>query len=237
MIVAANFKTHQTRKGTFHYLAVLEDFLLHEEIHQQAIVFPPATALEHHDGHVLVGTQNAYPAQNGAFTGEIGLEQLEEFDIHTILIGHSERRHLLGETQESIASKFAFFKEQHFNIVYCIGEPLDVREAGEDALMAYLQTQLEGIDLNYERLTVAYEPVWAIGTGVTPSLEAIERTHVALKGLINTPLLYGGSVKRDNAEEIMALNAVDGILVGSGALDVDDFCAMLKTAQHLEEGE
>ncbi|MDX1295881.1 MAG: triose-phosphate isomerase, partial [Sulfurimonadaceae bacterium] len=159
MIIAANFKTNLTRKKTAAYLETLEAFLRENAITEIVMVFPPATALDEHDGQAVVGAQNAYPAQNGAFTGELGLDQLEEFGIDTVLIGHSERRHVLGESQEEIASKFAFYKEQGFTIVYCIGEPLEVRDEGNDALMAYLEAQFEGIDLAYGTLVIAYEPV------------------------------------------------------------------------------
>lgn len=235
MIIAANFKTNLTRKATAAYLEKLEQFIADNAITQEVLVFPPLTALDLHDGKALVGAQNAYAVQSGAFTGEIGCEQLDEFGITTILIGHSERRHVLGETQEDIASKFAFYKERGFRIVYCIGEPLAVREEGEKALMAYLDAQLEGIDIGYEGLVVAYEPVWAIGTGLTPSNEDIERLHTALKGRIDKPLLYGGSVKMNNAKEILALENVDGILVGGASLYVDHFCRMIGDAQNINK--
>ncbi len=237
MIIAANFKTNLTRQKTAEYMAVLEAFLEKEGVTQEVMVFPPATALDRFDGRTQVGTQNAYPTRNGAFTGELGLEQLEEFGTDTILIGHSERRHVMGESQEEIARKFSFYKEKGFTIVYCIGEPLEVREAGNDALMDYLEAQLEGIDLHYKKLVIAYEPVWAIGTGLTPSLGDIELIHAALKQRVAKPLLYGGSVKVDNAREILALQHVDGILVGSGALAVEDFCRMIRDAETLHKGE
>lgn len=182
-----------------------------------------------------MGIQNAYPALNGAFTGEIGTEQLDEFAIKTILIGHSERRHILGETQEFIAEKFKFYKNLGYKIVYCIGEPLHIRESGEAKMLEYLNTQLVGIDTAYANLVVAYEPVWAIGTGVTPTLEEIEKLHTILSLTCKTPILYGGSVKAENAKEILALNNVDGILVGSGALKVNDFCSMISDAQQLNK--
>ena len=238
MIIAANFKTNMTRKVTAGYLEVLEAFIAENGITQQVMVFPPLTALDDFNGKASVGAQNAYPVEKGAFTGEVGLEQLNEFGIDTILIGHSERRHILGESQESIADKFAFFKEQGFTIVYCIGEPLEVREEGNDALMAYLDTQFVGIDLGYEKLIIAYEPVWAIGTGLTPSNSDVELIHGALRQKISKPLLYGGSVKANNAAEIMALNNVDGILVGGASLYVEHFCKMIEDAQKLtNEGE
>ena len=110
------------------------------------------------------------------------------------MIGHSERREILGESQEFIAKKFAFFQEHSFNIIYCIGEPLEIREQGEDAVMEYLLAQFEGIDISYNDFVIAYEPIWAIGTGRSATTKEINSTHNALKQSINRPILYGGSV-------------------------------------------
>ncbi|MDD4883935.1 triose-phosphate isomerase [Sulfuricurvum sp.] len=233
MIVCANFKANKTRQETQAYMAVVESFVSANNISDTVIVFPPFTALEHLPRNVLIGVQNAYPVQNGAFTGEIALEQLEEFAVTTILIGHSERRHILGETQETVAEKFRFFAEKGFTIVYCVGEPLEIREEGNEALMDYISNQFEGIDLEYPDLIVAYEPVWAIGTGLTPSVRDIELLHGALREKTKAPLLYGGSVKVDNAGEIMTLENVDGVLVGSAALSANDFCDMIAQAAEL----
>lgn len=233
MIVAANFKTHLTRAATESYLQKVDAFMREQERRTEVMVFPPATALQRLEGAVVVGAQNAWAVEHGAFTGEIGTDQLDEFGIRTILIGHSERRHILGESQALIAEKFDFFKVKGYRIVYCIGEPLEVREAGNEALMAYLDAQFEGIDLEYEQLVVAYEPVWAIGTGRVPQEKEIERVHAALAQKCSRPLLYGGSVKVANAAQIMALEHVDGALVGSGALDVEDFCEMIAIANKL----
>lgn len=239
MILCANFKANKTRQETRAYMAVVESFVSANDITDTIIVFPPFTALEHDPRNVLIGVQNGYPVKNGAFTGEIALEQLEEFGIKTILIGHSERRHILGETQEQIAAKFRFYAEQGFLIVYCVGEPLEVREQGNEALMSYIEKQFEGIDLNYADLVLAYEPVWAIGTGLTPSNNDIELLHGALRTKTQAPLLYGGSVKVENAGEIMALENVDGVLVGSAALSANDFCDMIAQSAELnkEKGE
>ena len=239
MIICANFKANKTRQETRAYMAVVESFVSANDINETVIVFPPFTALDHDPRNVLIGVQNAYPVRNGAFTGEIALEQLEEFGIKTILIEHSERRHVIGETQEQIAAKFQFFAEQGFVIVYCVGEPLEMREAGHDVMMTYIGRQFEGIDLSYPDLIVAYEPVWAIGTGLTPSNEDIESLHAELRAKTSAPLLYGGSVKVENAGEIMALDNVDGVLVGSAALSANDFCDMIAQATELntEKGE
>jgi len=227
MIIAANLKTNLTRKDTSAYIYSVEKFLQDTNSKQEVLVFPATSSLNTHDGKVIIGAQNAYATKNGAFTGEIGLEHLEEFGIKTILIGHSERRHILKETQETIAEKFNFYKELGFKIVYCVGEPLEKREAGKEEMMKYISSQYKGIDTNYENLIIAYEPVWAIGTGLTPTLEDIEDIHTDLKEKSSAPLLYGGSVKVTNAKEVLALKNVDGVLVGSAALDVDDFCKIL----------
>nr|WP_321267896.1 triose-phosphate isomerase [uncultured Sulfurimonas sp.] len=234
MIIAANLKTNLTRKQTKEYVKELEFCLNKKEITQEVLVFPALTSLDAHEGKVIIGSQNAYATKNGAFTGEIGLDHLDEFGIKTILIGHSERRHILGESQADIVKKFNFYKEQGFKIVYCVGEPLNIREAGEETMMKYISSQYEGIDADYKNLIIAYEPVWAIGTGLTPTLEDIEAVHQELKKKSSAPLLYGGSVKITNANEVLELKSVDGILVGGAALYVEHFCTMCEYAQNIE---
>jgi len=228
MIFAANFKTNHTRKSTELYVHALNEKLGAKNPVDRVFLFPPVTALDFYEGDFTLGAQNAYPVHNGAFTGEIGLEQLDEFDIKTILIGHSERREHLGETQEKVADKLAFFQEHDFEIIYCIGEPLDIREKGFEAVMKYLLAQFEGIDTNYNNLIIAYEPIWAIGTGRSATVEEISMTHRALKNVIgDTPLLYGGSAKPGNIKEIISIAGVDGVLVGSASLDAESFLEMV----------
>lgn len=231
MIFAANFKTNHTRSSTKLYLDTLSEKIAVKKPEDKVYIFPPATALDHYTGDFTLGVQNAYPAQKGAFTGEIGLEQLEEFAINTILIGHSERRQLLGESQEKVAEKFDFFKAQGFEIIYCIGEPLEVRQEGNEAVNAYLLAQFEGIDTAYENLIVAYEPIWAIGTGRSATNEEIALTHQTLRKAVASPLLYGGSANPDNIQEIAAIENVDGVLVGSASLDAEKFASMIFSAK------
>lgn len=235
MIIAANLKTNLTRGKTLKYINEVESFLRKNSISQEVFIFPATSSLNSHEGAVTVGAQNAYHTINGAFTGEIGYEQLEEFGIKTILIGHSERRHILGETQEGLIKKFNFYKELGFKIIYCVGEPLEIREAGFESMMEYISAQYEGIDTSYENLIVAYEPVWAIGTGLTPTNADIVAIHAELKKKSSAPLLYGGSVKVTNAKEVLALDGVEGILVGSAALYAEHFCTMCEYAQSLSK--
>jgi triosephosphate isomerase len=234
MIIASNLKTNLTREKTISYIMDVENFLDEINTNQEVYVFPAQSSLNAHSGKVNQGAQNAYHAYNGAFTGEIGLDQLEEFGVKTVLIGHSERRHIFDESQEEIVEKFNFYKANGFKIIYCVGEPLEVREEGEEVLMKYLELQYEGIDTKYDKLIIAYEPVWAIGTGLTPSLEDISKIHLKLKEKSQAPLLYGGSVKVDTARDILACDGVDGVLVGSGALRVEDFTKMISIAEDIK---
>ena len=227
MIFAANFKTNHTRATTQRYFALLNEKLSAKKPVDSVYIFPPATALDTYEGDFTVGAQNAYPTQNGAYTGEIGVEQLEEFAIKTVLVGHSERREHLGESQEIVAQKFAFFKEQGYEIIYCIGEPLEIREQGDEAVIEYLLAQFDGIDISYNNLIVAYEPIWAIGTGRSATVEEIASTHTSLKQTVQKPLLYGGSVKLANIKEITDIRGVDGVLVGSASLDAKNFSEMI----------
>ena len=233
MIVAANLKTNLTRKETESYVNHLEKYMQDSQTTSEVLVFPAMSSLNAHFGKVTIGAQNAYATKNGAFTGEIGLNHLDEFGIKTLLIGHSERRHILGEKQEELVKKFNFYKNLGFTIVYCVGEPLEKREAGKEEMMAYISSQYEGIDTEYENLIIAYEPVWAIGTGLTPTLEDIQEIHKELKEKSPAPLLYGGSVKVANAKEVLAVANVDGVLVGSAALNVGDFCEMIQFTENL----
>lgn len=233
MIIAANLKTNLTRNATHEYVKQLQACVQNSS--QEVLVFPATSSLDSYDTNIIIGAQNAYPVEHGAFTGEIGLEHLEEFAIKTILIGHSERRHILGESQEFIAKKFDYFQKQGFKIVYCVGEPLEVRESSKEEMLTYIGNQYEGIDTAYENLIIAYEPVWAIGTGKVPTLEDIQEIHGELKKKSAAPLLYGGSVKVNNVKDILSVENVDGVLVGSAALYAEHFCTMIEYADELEQ--
>ena len=230
MIVAANLKTHFTRKHTKEYILQIDKFLQTNPTKNEVFVFPVQTALDSFDTAINIGAQNAYPIDMGAFTGEIGTQQLDEFGIKTILIGHSERRHILNESQELIAQKFSYFQNLGYKIVLCVGEPKEIREQGDAKMMQYLNAQLEGIDIAYEKLILAYEPVWAIGSGHVPSDKEIEDLHTALRATCKAPILYGGSVNPDNIKQITSLVNVDGVLIGGASLNADDFCSMISIA-------
>ena len=234
-IIASNFKTNHTRKSTALFVNEVNDYLKSNEIKNEVYVFPPATSLDCFNtvSNFTVGTQNAYATASGSFTGEIGTSQLDEFEIKTILIGHSERRHILGETQEEISKKYEFYKNLGFKIIYCIGEPLEVKKYGLEKTLEYIFEQFIGIDTNYENLILAYEPVWAIGTGVTATNEDIKQVHNAIKSKINKPLLYGGSVKVENVKEICEIENVDGALIGTASWKIEDFIKILENTKDI----
>lgn len=237
MIIASNFKTNYTRGSAKAFVKEIQAFVSHTKSEQDVRIFAPFTALDRFDevSNLKVGAQNFYPVQNGSFTGEIGFEQLEEFGIETVLIGHSERRHILKESQSFIAAKYDFAKAREVEIIYCIGEPQEIRMQGIDAIMSYLWEQFEGIDIHYDKLIIAYEPVWAIGTGLTASLEDIEEVLTRLREKLSAPLLYGGSVKVENIESILNVNACDGVLVGTASWNEKAFCEMIRIADTVKK--
>ncbi len=237
MIIASNFKTNYTRAGAKAFVGAIQHYVTETNSTQDVRIFAPFTALDRFDEvqNLKVGAQNFYPVQNGSYTGEIGFEQLEEFSISTVLIGHSERRHILKESQTFIAQKYDFAKARDAEIIYCIGEPAEVRMQGIDAVMSYLWEQFEGIDVHYDKLIIAYEPVWAIGTGLSASLEDIEEVLARLREKLTQPLLYGGSVKVENTEAILRVASCDGILVGTASWNEKAFCEMIRIADSIQK--
>ena len=231
-IIASNFKTNHTRKSTQEFCSNLESFLSAHNTPHTITIFPPATALlEDSFKGFSIGAQNAYCTESGSFTGEIGLEQLLEFSIKTLLIGHSERRDIFKESQEFCAQKFTYFAKRDFKVFYCIGESLETKHQGLAATLKFLESQLEGINLNYSKLIIAYEPIWAIGSGISASVEEIAQIHMHLKQKFGKiPLLYGGSVKPENVRKILSLEGVDGVLIGSASWEFASFCQILENS-------
>jgi triosephosphate isomerase (TIM) len=218
----------------------------HQNVQREVIVFPQFMGM-HAVAMVFggaddfsVGAQNMYPAAEGAFTGEISPAMLHDARATWVLVGHSERRHLLGEQDDFVAKKTAFALEQGFKVMLCIGETLAEREAGqlEQVLTRQLDTALKNVPATCDEKTIAlaYEPVWAIGTGRVATLEEIKEVHALVRKLLvqrfpnfgaETPILYGGSVKPDNAGAIILLDNVDGLLVGGASLVAESFSRII----------
>jgi triosephosphate isomerase len=194
---------------------------------------------------IKLGAQNVHHKPSGAFTGEISLSMLKEFDLDFIIIGHSERRQWNFETDEQLAEKLALVTDAGLKAVFCLGEPLENRDAGD--YLEFLEKQLTNClfklnALAMEHVIIAYEPIWAIGTGNTALIEQISEVHAFIRELLanqygnqtaaDTSILYGGSVNQHNAAEIMALRDVDGALVGGASLKADTFYSIIQAATY-----
>jgi len=198
----------------------------------QPIVCPPYTRLA---DCVAAGlptfAQNVHWEPEGAYTGEISAPMLKALGVRGSLVGHSERRQYFGETDERVARRAHAALGAGLAVIACVGETQEERDAGD--METVLRIQVEAIrDVcgPDDGLVLAYEPVWAIGTGRTATPELAQEAHAFVKSVLDRPVLYGGSVKPENAAELMAQPAVDGALVGGASLDVDSFVSICRAA-------
>jgi triosephosphate isomerase len=171
--------------------------------------------------------QNVHWADEGAFTGEVSTKILLELGVKGAIVGHSERRQYFGETDETVRMRTEHALGAGLRVIACVGEQEEERDRGETEEV--LRRQVSAL-AGHENLVVAYEPVWAIGTGKTATPEIAQEAHALLKSLLEVPVLYGGSVKPDNAAELLAQPDVDGALVGGASLEVDSFTAICQAA-------
>ncbi|HKI93073.1 MAG TPA: triose-phosphate isomerase, partial [Gaiellaceae bacterium] len=178
-------------------------------------------------GPVHVYAQNVHWADEGAFTGEVSGAMLRELGVAGAIVGHSERRQYFGETDETTARRAEAALAAGLHVIACVGELEEERERGETEEVLRRQVSVLPDD---NRLVVAYEPVWAIGTGKTATPAMAQEAHAFVKSILDRPVLYGGSVKPDNAAELMAQTDVDGALVGGASLQVESFTAICEAA-------
>lgn len=237
--IAGNWKMHLTRSEARALATELRGQLT--GVSHRLLVAPPFTAIETvaqalSGSNILVGAQNMAQAEKGAHTGEISPAMLRDVGAQLVILGHSERRHVYGESDELINTKLHLALEQGFEVILCIGETLEEREAGQvDAVnRRQLEAGLKGIPAaSLAKVTVAYEPVWAIGTGKTATPEDADTTHAAVRAIVADlydqasadamVIQYGGSVKPDNVAGLMSKNNIDGALVGGASLQADSF--------------
>jgi triosephosphate isomerase len=190
-----------------------------------------------------LGAQNVYYEKSGAFTGEISCQMLADAGVGFALVGHSERRHVLDETDELIRRKLDALLQERLGVILCVGEKIDEREAGETEARLNTQVRAGLTGLTTDELanvTIAYEPVWAIGTGETATTEQAQEAHAFIRNLVKElagaevaetiRIQYGGSVKPENAAELMAQPDVDGALVGGASLKPDSFLGIIKAS-------
>jgi len=190
------------------------------------VVAPPYTRLrECVDAGLTTYAQNVHWESEGAFTGEISAPMLQALGVTGAIVGHSERRQFFGETDEGVAKRTRAALAAGLNVIACVGETEAQREAGETEEVLRRQV---GVLEAHPNLVIAYEPVWAIGTGKTATPEIAQDAHAFIKSLLDLPVLYGGSVKPDNAAVLLSQPAVDGALVGGASLDIDSFVAICR---------
>ena len=245
-IVAANWKMN---------LSLAEGAALVNDIYQglpelndsrEVVIAPPfvhipqtVTQLSNVD-HVHVGAQNCHHEASGAYTGEVSAAMLFSTEVAYVIIGHSERRQYFGEDDAILARKVNQALSNNLHVIFCCGEPQDVREAGTQN--SYVENQLKAAlfhlsETHIKNVTIAYEPIWAIGTGLTASSEQAQDMHRHIRSVLNvqygaeiadaTPILYGGSCKPSNAAELFACPDVDGGLIGGASLKADDFLGIV----------
>jgi triosephosphate isomerase len=229
-LIAGNWKMFKGVADAGSFCRALRDADLPGDV--DVVVCPPFVSLAE-SVQALAGTevgvfaQNCHWEQEGAFTGEVSASMLLELGVYGTLVGHSERRQYFGETDETVGKRVRAALDAGLHVIACVGETEAEREAGETDDV--LRRQLGVLEAD-ENLVVAYEPVWAIGTGKTATPEIAQAAHETVKSVLDVPVLYGGSVKPDNAAELMGQPAIDGALVGGASLDVDSFVAICRAA-------
>jgi triosephosphate isomerase (TIM) len=231
MLIAGNWKMYKGPAEAAEFcLALREQELEGVEV----VVCPPFVSLAA-AVQLLAGTEIAVAAQNvhwedeGAFTGEISPRMLRELGVYGTIVGHSERRQFFGETDDTVARRVEAALEAGLFVIACIGETEEERESNQTEEV--LRRQLKVLETD-DNLVLAYEPVWAIGTGKTATPAIAQEAHAFVKSQLDAPVLYGGSVKPDNAAELLAQPDVDGALVGGASLELDSFTAICRAAIH-----
>lgn len=244
-MIAGNWKLHKTLAEAQDLARQLVQGL--SDVNDRDIVIAPVfTALTSvasvvADSPLLLAAQNCYPAATGAFTGEVSPALLKDAGCHYIISGHSERRQLLGETDQFINQKVHATLASGLGSILCIGETLQERESEQmlDVLARQVRDGLNGVTADQmAAVVIAYEPVWAIGTGVTASDNQAQEAHAFVRGLLQglfhqevaatTRILYGGSVKPNNIDGLMAQEDIDGALVGGASLKAEDFIRIVR---------
>ena len=241
-ILAGNWKMNTSPSEGKDLANGINEFANENALEFPVLLFPPATHISQvseiiTDTHNLkLGAQNAYSEESGAFTGEISIPMLKELGVAYLLVGHSERREIFKEEDNLLLAKTKKALELGLKVVFCFGEDLKVRE--DEAYKEFVQHQLEQVIFHLDKeemksIVLAYEPIWAIGTGKNASAEQAQEVHAYVRSLLaekfdsetaeNTTILYGGSCKPANAEEIFTQADVDGGLIGGASLKVGDF--------------
>jgi triosephosphate isomerase (TIM) len=229
-LIVGNWKMHKGPAETAEFCLALRG----QDLNGVDVVVCPAFVSLAASVQMLAGTEIAVAAQNvhwepeGAYTGEISAPMLREVGVYGAIVGHSERRQFFGETDETVGKRTRAAVDAGLFVIACLGETEEERESGKTEDVLRRQVSVLEPD---ENLVIAYEPVWAIGTGKTASPEIAQDAHAFLKSIVGLPVLYGGSVKPDNAADLLAQPDIDGALVGGASLELESFTAICNAAR------
>jgi triosephosphate isomerase len=235
-LLAANWKMYKTRAEAREFCQGLIRNVPAQDL-RHALIAPGYPLLQTvvdavHASPILVAAQNCHGEVQGAFTGEVSVRMLQDLGVGWTLLGHSERRHVFGETEALLSRRVEGTLRQGLKVIYCVGETLDDRNAGAtESLIARQLEPLAKLKDLWHNLLIAYEPVWAIGTGVVANVDQIDAAHACIQNACpDLPILYGGSINPENIGEIMGLERVSGALIGGASLDAGKYRAMLASA-------
>ena len=250
-LIAGNWKMNKTPSESVKFIEELGSGLVPKNLKDiEVLVCPPFTSLDRiresiQPYEIRLGAQNCYYGESGAYTGEVSIPMLKDTGCEYIIIGHSERRQIFNESNEFVNKKVIAVLESGLKPIMCIGETLDERNQDKtfDILKEQLDQGLKDIDINkLDNLVIAYEPVWAIGTGISAEPPQIEEAHKWIRDYLgkqfgsatdSTMILYGGSMKPKNAESILALEGVNGGLIGGASIDPEAFLSIISIAESM----
>lgn len=238
MFIAANWKMNLDKKSINFFIEHLRDYKFSDDVN--VCIFPPTIYINFlneliNNLPISIGGQNCHNQSFGAYTGEVSAASLKEFGCEYVILGHSERRIYNKETNESIKKCAQFGIKSSLSPIICVGENLGQRENGK--AIDFIEKQItDCLPEDFNELTIAYEPIWSIGTGKIPLQSEIREMHKNIKEIVfskskkNVKVLYGGSVNEQNIQEILSVNNVDGVLVGGASLKIKDFLAIYSSA-------
>lgn len=235
IILAGNWKMHKTQAEALEFLQVFKSEVESTDETRKVVLCPPFTALSEiskslHGSRIHLGAQNIHWEDKGAYTGEIAGPLLTEIGVEYVIVGHSERRQYFGETDETANQRVLAAQRHGLIPILCVGETKAQRDAGETEAVIVSQVKKGLVDVDLSKLVIAYEPIWAIGTGDTCEAAEANRVIGLIRAQLSNPdvtIQYGGSVKPDNIDELMAEPEIDGALVGGASLDPVGFARIV----------
>ena len=231
IVIAGNWKMYKTRAESLEFLQGFMSCLTETPEEREVVLCVPFTSLavlskNLHGSRIRLGAQNVHWQEAGAFTGEISGPMLSELGVRYVIVGHSERRQYFGETDETVNLRLKAAQKYDLIPILCVGETKQQRDAGETEAHIFSQLEKDLVGVDQQKLVIAYEPIWAIGTGDTCETKEANRVIGLIRSKLtnpDVPIQYGGSVKPENIDEVMVMPEIDGVLVGGASLEARSF--------------